>query len=84
VLTLFPIQQRTTVKLDDLVIRLHHTDPEPFQTVRIKLLNRYRDELVSDAAGRLAAQMTAAADTLVSLPGSDNETVQLRAATELL
>jgi hypothetical protein len=49
-----------------------------------RVLNRYRDELVSQAAGRLASHLTRAADTLVSLLSSENETVRLRAATELL
>jgi HEAT repeat protein len=43
-----------------------------------------RDQMVSEALGRMAHNLTAAADTLVSLLGDDNPLVRLRAATALL
>jgi HEAT repeat protein len=40
--------------------------------------------MISEALGRMAHNLTAAADTLVSLLGDENPLVRLRAATALL
>ena len=43
-----------------------------------------RDQMVGEALGRIARNLTAAADTLASLLGDENPLVRLRAATALL
>jgi hypothetical protein len=43
-----------------------------------------RDQMVSEALGRMAHNLGAAADTLASLLGDENPLVRLRAATALL
>ena len=43
-----------------------------------------RDQMVGEALGRMARNLTAAADTLASLLGDENPLVRLRAATALL
>jgi hypothetical protein len=43
-----------------------------------------RDQMVGEALGPMARNLTAAADTLASLLGDENPLVRLRAATALL
>ena len=47
-------------------------------------VRQIRDEMVSEAAGRLAATITAGINALVKLLDDENPAVRLRAATEII
>jgi hypothetical protein len=63
------------------VTTVYHWRRHPNVIAKVRAL---RDQMVGEALGRMARNLTAAADTLASLLGDENPLVRLRAATALL